>query len=185
MPKAVDNLRSFNSKGQGTSRNMASFRVLIVGASNSGKTELVKTISEFPIISVEKKLYPSEDLIPMDYGRRNTSDHTFWFYAPAGNVDVATLWSSMSDQMERILLLVDGSAPTSIEDAKGVVAALHDAGTQPSVVLVNRAAASNTQFISDLRASIGISKSTPIQSGNVLEFSSLQNVLSLIADTSQ
>lgn len=86
---------------------ISTLKIFIAGLSGSGKTEFIKTVSDLPLVSVEKKIVSTDKFIPMDYGRVPINKNMLYMYAPTGNVEYEFLWDSLHVEMHGLILLID------------------------------------------------------------------------------
>lgn len=89
---------------------MPTLKLLIVGLPQSGKTEFIKSISDFPLVSIQKKIVSSEEMIEMDYGRVHVEKNMIYLYAPAIDHRIEFLWNNLYEEMHGFILLVDGTS---------------------------------------------------------------------------
>ncbi|GHU42765.1 hypothetical protein FACS1894190_12470 [Spirochaetia bacterium] len=57
-------------------------KILVLGTSNSGRTEFVRSVGDFPLQEVQKKDLTSGEQIKMDYGRCFYKERMHYLYAP-------------------------------------------------------------------------------------------------------
>lgn len=90
---------------------MSVFKVALSGPRGSGKTSLLKAMSDMPIISVEKRMIPGGDRLPLEYGRAFVSGTMMYFYC-FDSIGSSDSWLKyLSNEMSFLLLAVDGTQP--------------------------------------------------------------------------
>lgn len=81
-------------------------KVLIIGARASGRTQFIRTISDFPLVEVHKKDFSSGLQVQMDYGRHFYKGNMYYFYAPL-IADDANL-ARFNKEMNCVIYIISG-----------------------------------------------------------------------------
>jgi signal recognition particle receptor subunit beta len=96
------------------------YKVVVTGPFNVGKTEFVRTVSDIPIVSTEKRITDhlastkEETTVAMDYGHTRLGDDMFHLYGTPGQPRFDFMWDILSTEMQAYLLLVDSSDRQSL-----------------------------------------------------------------------
>ena len=94
---------------------MSAFKIVVTGPFNSGKTEFIKTISDIPVVSTEKRIttedrgIKAETTVAMDYGRVNLDGSTLYLYGTPGQTRFDFMWEILSGEMDAFIVLVDST----------------------------------------------------------------------------
>ena len=113
---------------------MPTLKLFIVGLPQSGKTEFIKSVSDFPLQLVEKKIVRSEELVNIDYGRAYVGRSMVYLYAPAQDTRIKFLWESLHEEMHGFILLVDITSPNSSSASVPLYKGLTEISDNPHVV---------------------------------------------------
>lgn len=123
---------------------MASFKIVVTGPFNSGKTEFIKTISDIPVVSTEKKIttedrgIKAETTVAMDYGRVNFDGDTLYLYGTPGQTRFDFMWEILSGEMDAFIVLVDSTDSPSFPDAADLIELFSGFVNVPYLVVANK-----------------------------------------------
>ncbi len=123
---------------------MSSFKIVITGPFNSGKTEFIKTISDIPVVSTEKKIttedrgIKAETTVAMDYGRVALDGDTLYLYGTPGQTRFDFMWEILSGEMDAFVVLVDSTDPPSFPDAAELIELFSGFVRVPYLVVANK-----------------------------------------------
>jgi small GTP-binding protein len=123
---------------------VSSYKIVITGPFNSGKTELIKTISDIPVVSTEKKIttedrgIKSETTVAMDYGRVALDGDTLYLYGTPGQARFDFMWEILSSEMNGFVVLVDSTDPPSFPDAAELIDLFSGLVNVPYLVVANK-----------------------------------------------
>lgn len=110
---------------------MANIKVVVTGPFNVGKTEFVRTISDIPIVSTERRItddlksVKEETTVAMDYGQVKLGDDMFHLYGTPGQARFDFMWDILSKEMDAFILLVDSCDRGTLLDAKRLIRTFH------------------------------------------------------------
>jgi len=130
---------------------MPTLKLFIAGLPKSGKTEFIKTISDLPLVSVEKKIVTTETLVDMDYGRVHLDGNMLYMYAPVTETDFAFLWESLASEMHGAILLVDSTDRSSFSKAAELHEILSSSTQIPCLVVANKTDLANAASPTELQ----------------------------------
>ncbi len=106
---------------------MATVKVVITGPFNVGKTEFIRTISDIPIVTTERRItdelqaIKDETTVAMDYGQVKLGDDMFHLYGTPGQPRFDFMWEVLSKEMHAFLVLVDSCDRDTLLDAKPLI----------------------------------------------------------------
>jgi uncharacterized protein len=124
---------------------VASYKIVITGAFNSGKTQFIKTISDIEVVSTEKHIttedrgIKSETTVAMDYGRTVVDDDTIYLYGTPGQTRFDFMWEILSREMNGFIVLVDSTDSPSFPDASELISLFAGYVNVPYLVVANKA----------------------------------------------
>jgi len=125
---------------------MRSFKILVTGPFNSGKTTLVKTLCELsmtterPISREEERQKKPTTTVGMDFGVVNLGDGYYVrLFGTPGQRRFSFIWHILAQSMHGYILMVDSTDESSIIDAQAILDEFRRAypGT-PFVVAANK-----------------------------------------------
>lgn len=136
---------------------MASFKIVVTGPFNSGKTEFIKTISDIPVVSTEKKIttedrgIKAETTVAMDYGRAALDGDTLYLYGTPGQTRFDFMWEILSEEMDGFIVLVDSTDAPSFPDAAQLIEQFSNFVNVPYIVVANKSDLEGAAKLSDVR----------------------------------
>lgn len=123
---------------------MSAFKIVVTGPFNSGKTEFIKTISDIPVVSTEKKIttedkgIKSETTVAMDYGRVLLDGDTLYLYGTPGQTRFDFMWEILSSEMNGFIVLVDSTDTPSFPEAAELISLFSGFVNVPYLVVANK-----------------------------------------------
>lgn len=106
---------------------MATVKVVVTGPFNVGKTEFVRTISDIPIVSTERRITDGlqstkeETTVAMDYGQVKVNGDLFHLYGTPGQSRFDFMWEILSKEMNAFIVLVDSCNRDTLLEAKSLL----------------------------------------------------------------
>jgi uncharacterized protein len=129
----------------------AGVKVVISGPYNAGKTTLISTLSEIPVVNSERTVTSPESgmaeqtTVAMDFGRLTIppadgepGTHLYLFGTP-GQARFDYMWDVSAQGMLGLALVVDATKPDTWDDAAHILAYFNERSDRPFVVGANRA----------------------------------------------
>lgn len=145
---------------------MASYKIVVTGPFNSGKTQLIKTISDIPVVSTEKRVtnedrgLKEETTVAMDFGRVQIDDNILYLYGTPGQVRFEFMWEILSQEMDGYLVLVDSTAPDTFELAGQMMELFSTYIDAPCVVVATKGDLPGAARLDVVRRGVGVSDVT-------------------------
>ncbi len=106
---------------------MTTFKVVITGPFNAGKTAFIRAVNEIRGVNTDVNTdscrhVKEQTTVALDFGRVTLRDGvTLHLYGTPGQSRFAFLWEMLIIECHGILLLVDSQDPQSLDDAAGMV----------------------------------------------------------------
>jgi hypothetical protein len=123
---------------------VSAFKIVVTGPFNSGKTEFIKTISDIPVVSTEKKIttedkgIKAETTVAMDYGRVLLDGDTLYLYGTPGQTRFDFMWEILSSEMNGFIVLVDSTDTPSFPEAAELISLFSGFVNVPYLVVANK-----------------------------------------------
>ena len=123
---------------------MAAYKIVVTGPFNSGKTEFIRTISDIPVVSTEKRIttedkgIKAETTVAMDYGRTLLDGETLYLYGTPGQTRFDFMWEILSNEMQGFIVLVDSTDTPSFPDAADLVNQFTNYMRVPYLIVANK-----------------------------------------------
>ena len=144
------------------------YKVVVTGPFNVGKTEFVRTVSDIPIVTTEKRITDQfastkeETTVAMDYGHARLGDDLFHLYGTPGQPRFDFMWDILSTEMHAFILLVDSSERQSLLTAKRLIRIFSRKGNVPYLVVANKRDMDNALSIDEIAKRLGLDKKRPV-----------------------
>lgn len=162
---------------------MASFKVVVTGPFNSGKTEFIKTISDIPVVSTEKKI-TTEDrgikavtTVAMDYGRVALGGDTLYLYGTPGQARFDFMWEILSGEMNAFIVLADSTDPPSFPDVADLISLFSGISPVPYLVVANKSDIAGAARLQDVRRRTNMPSDITVMPAVATQKSSVRQVL--------
>lgn len=162
---------------------MASFKIVVTGPFNSGKTEFIQTISDIPVVSTEKKIttedrgIKAETTVAMDYGRVMMDGDTLYLYGTPGQTRFDFMWEILSGEMDAFIVLADSTDLPSFPDVAELVDLFAGFVNAPHLVVANKTDLDGAAKITDVRRGTKIGGDVTIMPCVATQKSSVRQVL--------
>jgi signal recognition particle receptor subunit beta len=123
-------------------------KFVITGPFAAGKTTLVKTMSEIPVIGTETAVtddtssIKTNTTVSMDFGKLTLVDEDMIvelsLFGTPGQQRFNFMWDVLAEGMDGYVVLVDLSRPDSFEEAAGIIAHFRRISDAPFVIGANK-----------------------------------------------
>ena len=148
---------------------MRAFKIVVTGPRGAGKTSFIEKISETAVVSSEQsaggnRQGKSGATVEMDFGRITISDDTMiYLFGTQGMERFDFMWKAISESMLGFVLMVDGSRPETLEDARSILEYFQSRVDVPCVVGLTRVSEADFPEVSAaIREKLGIDEETPL-----------------------
>ncbi len=129
-------------------RETVVIKFVITGPFAAGKTTLVKTMSQIPVIGTETVVtdhasaIKANTTVSMDFGRlvlvEDDMTVELSLFGTPGQERFSFMWDVLAKGMDGYVVLVDLSRPESFEEAAGIIAHFRGMSDAPFVVAANK-----------------------------------------------
>lgn len=136
------------------------FKILVTGPFNSGKTTFIGTISEIDVVTTERKTNSSggtcNTTVAMDFGRITLRDgDVLHLYGTPGQERFDFMWELLSEGMLGYVVLIDGTDASSVREAARIMGAFQRISDRPFVVGLTRSDRKGCAAAAELAEEIG------------------------------
>ncbi|HNZ87753.1 MAG TPA: ATP/GTP-binding protein [Methanofastidiosum sp.] len=118
-------------------------KIIITGPFNSGKTELVKTLSDIKVVETEEKLgnekisNKTNTTVVMDFGRTSLNDNIIYLYGTPGQERFDFMWEILSNNMLGFIVMID-STKRDFSSAKNILKFFINKAKVPYIIVANK-----------------------------------------------
>lgn len=144
------------------------YKVVVTGPFNVGKTEFIRTISDIPIVSTERRITDhlratkEETTVAMDYGQVRLSDDIFHLYGTPGQPRFDFMWDILAKEMDAFLVLVDSSDRETFLQAKQLLRIFSRKDRVPCLVVANKQDVDNALPVPTIAKALGLKSDIPV-----------------------
>jgi small GTP-binding protein len=165
---------------------MATVKVVITGPFNVGKTEFIRTISDIPIVTTERRItddlqaVKDETTVAMDYGQVKLGGDMFHLYGTPGQPRFDFMWEILSKEMHAFLVLVDSCDRDTLLDAKPLIRTFRRLSRKrkaPYLVAANKQDLEGAWSAEKVRNALGLKVEVPVVPCIAKKKSSVRQVL--------
>lgn len=162
---------------------MSVYKIVVTGPFNSGKTEFIKSISDIPVVSTEKRIttedrgIKAETTVAMDFGRVTLEGETLYLYGTPGQTRFDFMWEILSGEMNAFLVLVDSTDRPSFPEAAELIDLFSGFVQVPYLVIANKTDLPGHAHLEDVRRGTKASSSVTVMPCVATQKSSVRQVL--------
>ena len=162
---------------------MTAYKIVVTGPFNSGKTEFIKTISDIPVVSTEKKIttedrgIKAETTVAMDYGRVSLGGDTLYLYGTPGQTRFNFMWEILSSEMNAFIVLVDSTDKPSFPEAAELIEQFSSFVNVPHLVVANKTDLPGAANLSEVRRGTKANSNVTVMPSVATQKSSVRQVL--------
>jgi len=138
------------------------YKVVVTGPFNVGKTEFIRTISDIPIVSTERRITDhlratkEETTVAMDYGQVRLGNDIFHLYGTPGQPRFDFMWDILAKEMDAFLVLVDSSDRGTFLRAKQLLRIFSRKDRVPCMVVANKQDVDNALPVPKITKALGL-----------------------------
>ena len=119
-------------------------KVVVTGPFAAGKSQFIKTISDIPVVSTERKITlrdkgaKSETTVAMDYGRVALGDDILHLSGTPGQARFDFMWDILSREMHGMVVLVDSTDESTFAGIPALIGDFLSPKAVPYIVVANK-----------------------------------------------
>ncbi len=166
---------------------MATYKIIVTGPFNSGKTQFVKTGSDIPVIETEKNIttedrgIKAQTTVAMDFGRVELgSGDTAHLFGTPGQTRFSFMWEILAKEMQGFIVLVDSTDSPSFPEAAELIRQFSSFVDVPYLVVANKTDLAEASSIADIRSSIDTSSNIEVVPCVAVDKASVKQVIETI-----
>ena len=162
---------------------MSIYKIVVTGPFNSGKTEFIKTVSDIPVVSTEKRIttedrgIKSETTVAMDFGRTVVDGDTLHLFGTPGQTRFNFMWDILANEMDGFIVLVDSTDAPSFPDAAELIEQFSSFHDVPYLVVSNKTDLGGAANLSEVRRGTKASGAVTVMPCVAIQKSSVRQVL--------
>jgi len=163
---------------------MQSVKIVVTGPAYAGKTTFIKSVSEITVLSAARKISDGsseggdETTATMDLGRITISDDVvLYLFGTSGQKRFSSMWETLSEDMQGLIVLVDATVPDSFRDAIAMIDFFNEVSDVPYVVAVNKVTKNDESRLACVRDSLKLDPDIPLFPVDVREKTSVKAIL--------
>ena len=158
-------------------------KIIVTGVFSSGKTTLIRAVSEREVCSVYVPIPSPITKIAMDYGLiRGNSDTNIVLLGTPSNARFGFDWPVSKKFVLGYVIMVDSAKPETFREAKSILAKFRAYSREPYVVVANKQDKPNVWSLEDLRLALDIPPEIPVVPCVATDKESVKRVLLTLLD---
>jgi len=159
-------------------------KIVVTGPFNSGKTELIRSVSEIDVVSTEKKVSSEREMVKesttvaMDFGRITVDDDLVLFlFGTPGQKRFDFMWEILSEGMLGFIVMIDSTRPETFKEARSILETFRAYAPTPYLVTANKQDLPDAWDIEDIRLALRLDPNIKILPCTAKKKSSVKTVL--------
>jgi small GTP-binding protein len=159
-------------------------KIVVTGPFNSGKTQLIRSVSEIDVVSTEKKVTTEVEkvkestTVAMDFGRITVDDDLVLFlFGTPGQKRFDFMWEILSEGMLGFIVMVDSTRPETFREARSILETFRAYAPTPYIVAANKQDLQDAWDIDDIRVALRLDPKIKILPCTATKKGSVKTVL--------
>jgi len=159
------------------------YKVVITGAFNSGKSAFIGTASEIPVVSTERAItdelakVKEETTVAMDYGHVTIGGDLFHLFGTPGQDRFDFMRDILAHEADAVLVLVDSTDRSSLTVARRLLRLLRRKRRIPFLVVATKQDGRRAMSPTDIAAALRIAPPTAVVPCDARDKESVEAVL--------
>lgn len=159
------------------------YKIIVTGPFNAGKTQFIKTISDIELVTTERKIttedrgIKAETTVAMDYGRVVLGDSILHLNGTPGQGRFDFMWEILANEMQGFIVLVDSTDPPTFPEAAELARQFQSFRNVPYLIGANKSDLDNIAGLTQVRRGINASDNITVMPCVATQKSSVRQVL--------
>ena len=164
------------------------YKIVVTGPFSAGKTTFIKSISDIPVVSTERKIttedrgIKAETTVAMDYGRVEIDGRVLHLNGTPGQTRFDFMWEILAKEMNAFVVLVDSTDPPSFPEASDLIDLFYSLHEVPYLVVNNKAGMPGASSDGEVRRGTQAADFVTVMPCNATSKSSVRQVLLQVID---
>lgn len=144
-------------------------KIVVTGHFNSGKTELIRTVSEIQVVTTETKRTDGRigekttTTVVMDFGRVTVDMETIvYLFGTPGQERFDFMWEILSKNMLGFVVMVDSTNPEGISETEKIISYFKEISDVPYIVVANKQDLAGAASPEEITEILGLSVEDPV-----------------------
>ncbi len=124
---------------------MKTYKIVVTGPFNAGKTEFVRNASDIDIVTTERRITDTHAIgektqttVAMDYGQARVGDVLVHLYGTPGQARFDFMWEILAVETDLFILMLDSEDRGSLMDGLQIIRQLRKGARTPYLVVANK-----------------------------------------------
>ncbi len=159
-------------------------KIVVTGPFNSGKTELIRSVSEIDVVSTEKKVSSEREMVKesttvaMDFGRITVDDDLVLFlFGTPGQKRFDFMWEILSEGMLGFIVMIDSTRPETFKEARSILETFRAYAPTPYLVAANKQDLPDAWEVGDIRLALRLDPAIKILPCTAKKKNSVKTIL--------
>ncbi len=133
------------------------YKIIVTGPFNSGKTAFIKTISDIDVVTTERRIttedrgIKAETTVAMDYGRVELDDKILHLNGTPGQARFDFMWEILAKEMNGFIVLVDSTDRPSFPEVGELIELFSSFHAVPYLVTANKTDLEGAASLAEVR----------------------------------
>ncbi|MBN1965410.1 MAG: ATP/GTP-binding protein [Anaerolineae bacterium] len=120
------------------------YKIVVTGPFNSGKTAFIGTISDIDVVTTERRIttedrgIKAETTVAMDYGRVELDDRVLHLHGTPGQARFDFMWEILATEMNGFIVLADSTDPPSFPEVGELIELFSGFHDVPYLIAANK-----------------------------------------------
>lgn len=167
---------------------MSTYKIVVTGPFNSGKTQFVKTGSDVPVVDTEKRIttedrgIKAETTVAMDFGKIDFGSDTVHLFGTPGQTRFSFMWEILAKEMNGFIVLVDSTDTPSFPEAAELIEQFAGFVKVPHIVVANKADLADAASLDEVRDGTNTPADVPVLQSIATDKESVLKVVKAMLD---